>query len=173
MNQKGMHQFNAQLYIQYELIPQHFVFSGYGGFNRFFSMGNDYTRCLSAYFFGLTAYYYMDKHWSLSANVQSRYRSLFGEMIWNDACSNNISAGYQKDNLSFRLTWELPFQSQGSVADSSIDNRYYSKFTETRNKNRGNQVVFSFSWSFSKGKRSNNATKQLTNEDTDAGIIKN
>ncbi len=170
-NQKSMNQLVAQTYMQYELIPEKLTLVGYGGVNRFFSNGDNYTHNYTTWFGGAQASLYLGK-WSVSGSTDSRYRALFGETIWYNEYSSSIDLSYKLKNTRIGIGWMYPFQSKGLNSGEKINNSLVQKRTWNTIKDYGNMVTLNFVWNISTGRKYKDTQKRLNNSDSDTGIVK-
>jgi len=171
-NQKGMHQLAEQVVAQFSAIPGKLVISSWGGFNRFWSLGTDYSKTLSAFYGNIDVLWYISPEWYMTAGAESRYPAFFGETVWHNEYSNDISIGWHSGNLALALTWDMPFQSKGTSSTVIIDDDLMYKKVTDMDYDNGNKVTFTLSWKFTTGRSHHSGRKALDNSDTDTGIRK-
>jgi hypothetical protein len=170
-NQKAMNQLVVQSYMQYDVVPNKLTLSGNGGINRFLSLGNNYTRTYTAFFGGLQAVMYMG-NWNISGNIDSRYKSLFGETIWYNEPSSSLNLNYQVKNIQFGVSWIYPLQNNGLNPGEVLSNHFVNKETWSQTKDYGNMILLHFVWNINSGRKYQNVEKIITNSDKDTGVIK-
>ena len=168
-NHKNFHRINLQTSIQILPYKEYIVIKIIPFMNRYISNGNDYTHTHTNWGIrgSLMAMY---KNWTLAADMNSSYHTLWGETITKEEKFHSINVGYNKEKWSLSLgvlnpftkRYELGVENKSSLA-SYLQQAYSTKLSPLFIMNLTINLDFGRSYS-SKGKRLNNA-------DSDSGIL--
>ena len=170
-NQRDMNQLVLTTYLRYAALNNKLIVSGTGTYNHFHAISDLYTNRRGFFYGNLSLESYLGKFY-LSANVRSRYNSLFAETIWYNEYASSLNAVYSWKNLKVGLTWEQPLQSGGTNNRVETVNDVVRKVVRQSNPEAGNHVLLTFSWRWSHGFKSKIQEADLSNKDTDAGGLK-
>lgn len=170
-NQRDMNQLVLTTYLRYAALNNKLIVSGTGTYNHFHAISDLYTNRRGFFYGNLSLESYLGKFY-LSANVHSRYNSLFAETIWYNEYASSLNAVYSWKNLKVGLTWEQPLQSGGTNNRVETVNDVVRKVVRQSNPEAGNHVLLTFSWRWSHGFKSKIQEADLSNKDTDAGVLK-
>ena len=168
-NHKNFHRINLQTSIQILPYKEYIVIKIIPFMNRYISNGNDYTHTHTNWGIrgSLMAMY---KNWTLAADMNSSYHTLWGETITKEEKFHSINVGYNKEKWSLSLgvlnpftkRYELGVENKSSLT-SYLQQAYSTKLSPLFIMNLTINLDFGRSYS-SKGKRLNNA-------DSDSGIL--
>lgn len=170
-NQRNMKQLVLNAFLRYAFFNNKLVVSGTGSYN-FYHADSDLFSNKKSFFSGNLRLESYLKRFYIAANVQSRYNSLFAESVWYNEYSSSLSASYNWKNLRLGLTWEQPFQRNGTNNRVETANNVIRKQIIQRNRDAGNHVLFTISWNWNHGFKSKTQDAELNNKDTDSGILK-
>lgn len=171
LNQKSFSRLNGQAYVQVQILPGVLSLTGFGGINRYFSRGNDYTHYYTNWYGGAQLEASLG-NWSLSTVVQTRENSLYGEVISYGEKGAVVNVGYRIKNIHLGAGVYNPFIKEGWSAGSKQISKLATSNNWTYIKDNGNMLILTFSWNLNYGRKHEAAEKKLDNSDTDSGIVK-
>ena len=171
INQKKISVLNAMAYAGYWLLPEKLQIAAYGGMNRCFNFGKDYTHCYTSWFYvgSITAYL---GHFTLQGYIDNGNRFFEGESKGFSGAYSVLKASYMWRDLQFSLSWANPFDSNHKSYENELLNRNLYKHTIGYSKDSGNLVTLNISWQLSRGNKHKSAEKKINLRDTDNGIMK-
>lgn len=168
-NHKGFHRINFQTSIQILPYKEYISIKIIPFMNRYISYGNEYTHTHTNWGIrgNLMAMY---KRWTLIADVNSSYHTLWGETLTKEEKFHSINIGYnmEKWNLSagiinpFTKKYELEVENRSSLAP------YLQKAFSTK---LSPLFIMSLTVNLDFGKRYKISVKRVNNEDSDSGIL--
>lgn len=170
-NQNNMKQWAVSAYLRYGLPNNKLIFSINGLYNWFDAIAKDYSNRKGFVYINASIESYLGKFY-LSANICSRYNSLFAETIWFNEYTSALSANYNWRSFQIGVKWEQPFQNNGTNSRVETRNAVIHKLSILRNRGVANNVVISFVWNWNKGLKSKSKGVELNNQDLDSGILK-
>ena len=158
-------------YVSYWILPEKLQASVYGGMQRCFNYGNDYSHFYTSWFYvgSVTAYL---GNFTLHGYIDNGNRFLEGEKRGYNGAYSTIQASYQYKDWQFSLLWTNPFIKKYKSIEDEILNRDLHKLTTVYDRASGNQVSISVSWRMSRGKKYVSVDKTINLKDTDDGIMK-
>ena len=170
INQKEISMLRLSLYASYWAIPEKLSLSVYGGLQRCFNYGFDYTHCYTSgfYTFSLDAYL---GNLTLQAYCDNGNRFLEGETKAFNAGSTVLAGTYRHKNWSFSLFYEQPLYDKYKVSESELLNKDIHKLTTIMSKNT-NLVSLKVTYRLEHGRKYQSSEKRINLNDTDAGILK-
>ncbi len=139
-------------------------------FNRYISNGNSYTHTYSNW--GMNAQMLLLwKKWSLSGNIKTMYRNLWGETLTDGESAHFISLGYTAKPWSVNLMAISPFSSRYKRRNENFSalapsTQYYNSSDFPRS------IVLTVSLNMNFGKQHREGRKRISNSDNDSGIMK-
>jgi hypothetical protein len=171
INQKEMDLLRLAGYVSYWILPEKLQASVYGGMQRCFNYGNDYSHFYTSWFYvgSVTAYL---GNFTLHGYIDNGNRFLEGEKRGYNGAYSTIQASYQYKDWQFSLLWTNPFIKNYKSIEDEILNRNLHKLTTVYDRASGNQVSISVSWRMSQGKKYVSVDKTINLKDTDDGIMK-
>ncbi|MFV0539464.1 MAG: carboxypeptidase-like regulatory domain-containing protein [Dysgonomonas sp.] len=169
INQKGFHRLYAETAIKLKPFKDYLTLSVTPGVNRFISYGESFTHTYTSWRVrgSVVATY---KKWSLTAEVYSRWNSLWAETRDIGERIHIIMAGYKADKWSLNLGVLEPFSNSYSVGSrnlSTLAPNQSNVYTNKLNK----IIMINFSLNLNFGRQYKAADKRLNNDDTDSGIM--
>lgn len=170
MNQKEIDLLNITAYTSYWLLPERLQIAAYGGLNRCFNYGNDYTHLYTSWFYAASINAYLG-HFSLRGYTDNGSRFLESENKGFNEAYTQLSAAYQYKNWQFSLTWSNPFDHHHKTYQAELLNRNLHKLSTGYNRDGGNLVSLNITWRLSRGKAHRSAEKTIQLRDADSGIL--
>ncbi len=169
-NQRHWQQATLYASVNYQIIPDMLSFNCYGQINWIDSKGSNYQHKYTAYYGSVQADFYL-KGWSASAQIVSRYNSLWGESInYGEWPTFVLSAGYKYKKLYIGTTcWGL-FTDKASYGYKNLS-PIYNQECWTYIGDSSPIVSIQLKWEISWGKKSNAGKKIFDNSDSDNGIL--
>ena len=171
INQKEIDVLDAMAYAGYWLLPEKLQIAAYGGVNRCFNYGNDYTHCYTSWYYVGSITAYLGK-FTLQGYIDNGNRFLEGESKGYNGAYSVLKAAYSWRDWQFSLSWTNPFKSNYKSYENELLNRNLYKHTIGYSKDSGNLVTLNVSWRLSRGSKHKSAEKKINLRDTDNGIIK-
>ena len=171
INQKEIDVLDAMAYVGYWLLPERLQIAAYGGVNRCFNYGNDYTHCYTSWYYVGSITAYLGK-FTLQGYIDNGNRFLEGESKGYNGAYSVLKAAYSWRDWQFSLSWANPFKSNYKSYENELLNRNLYKHTIGYSKDSGNLVTLNVSWRLSRGSKHKSAEKKINLRDTDNGIIK-
>ena len=171
INQKEIDALDAMAYAGYWLLPEKLQIAAYGGVNRCFNYGNDYTHCYTSWYYVGSITAYLGK-FTLQGYIDNGNRFLEGESKGYNGAYSVLKAAYSWRDWQFSLSWANPFKSNYKSYENELLNRKLYKHTIGYSKDSGNLVTLNVSWRLSRGSKHKSAEKKINLRDTDNGIIK-
>ena len=171
INQKEIDVLDAMAYAGYWLLPEKLQIAAYGGVNRCFNYGNDYTHCFTSWYYVGSITAYLGK-FTLQGYIDNGNRFLEGESKGYNGAYSVLKAAYSWRDWQFSLSWANPFKSNYKSYENELLNRNLYKHTIGYSKDSGNLVTLNVSWRLSRGSKHKSAEKKINLRDTDNGIIK-
>lgn len=171
INQKEIDMLHTMAYASYWLIPEKLQIAAYGGMQRCFNYGYDYTHFYTSWFYvgNITAYL---GNFTLRGYTDNGNRWLEGEHRGFNGAQTALQTSYRHKDWQFSLTWTNPFCNKYKASEGELLNRNLHKLTTVYNSDSGNQIAINVSWRLSRGKTHKAAAKTINLQDTDNGIIK-
>ena len=168
-NQKAFHRLNSQLNIKIQPYSGHISIQLSPFFNRFISMGSYYLHTHSNWgFHGSVIGMY--KNWVVAIDGETSRHNLWGETLTKGETSHSFAVGYNKESWGVQLQMQNPFT---KTYRQSVENRSqlapYSQFAYSKDLKR--IVMLNFYCSLDFGKRKEEGTKKINNNDNDSGIL--
>ena len=171
INQKEIDLLRISAYANYWILPEKLQASVYGGMQRCFNYGNDYSHFYTSWYYtcDLTAYL---GNFTLRAYVDNGNRFLEGEKKGYSGAYAALQASYQHKDWQFSLTWGNPLTQYYKSCGNEILNKDLHKLTTVYDRSSGNCLFLGVSWRMSHGKTYQSASKTINLKDTDNGIMK-
>lgn len=171
INQKEIDLLHTMAYASYWLMPEKLQIAAYGGMQRCFNYGYEYTHFYTSWFYVGSITAYLGK-FTLYAYTDNGNRWLEGEGRGFSGAQTALQTSYRYKRWQFSLTWVNPFCHKYKASEGELLNRNLHKLTTCYNTDSGNQVVFKVSWRMNRGKSHQATEKTINLRDTDTGIIK-
>ena len=170
INQKEIDLLHIAAYASYWILQEKLQASVYGGMQRCFNYGNDYSHFYTSWFCmgSITAYL---GRFTLQAYADNGNRVLEGEKRGYQGASVVLKGSYRYKDWNFSLAYYNPFCKKYKSNEGEILNRDFHKLTTVYDKSSGNCLILGVSWRMSHGSKYNSANKTLNNRDTDNGIL--
>ena len=108
--------------------------------------------------------------WNMNYDFGNAGRWLYGESVNGGENSSGLEIRYKTKDLSVGLGCLLLGYAQGFNYYGKIDSRYYKNIGNSKIKDNGNMVYFTFSWNFSHGRKYDSGKRTLENSDNDNGV---
>ena len=170
INQKEIDLLHCSAYASYWIVPEKLQIMGYGGLQRCFNYGFDYTHCYSSWFYTscITAYL---GNFTLVAYTDNGNRFLEGETRGFNAGQTLLQVAYQWKDWQFSFTWANPLNPHYQTYESELINRNLHKLSTGYNRDSGNCLSINISWRIDRGKEHKSAQKTINLSDRDNGIM--
>ena len=168
-NQRGFHRLNLQSTIQIFPWKEHIMIKLNPFFNRYISLGNNYTHTHSNFGFrgSIVGMY---KNWIVMAEMSTSQHDLWGETLSRGEALHSIAVGYNHDKFSIQGMILNPFTKR---YEQGVDN--LSSLAPNRQLAYSTQlsqiVMLNLSFNLGFGKQVNSGRKKINNNDTDSGIL--
>ncbi len=171
INQKEIDLLHIAAYASYWILQEKLQASVYGGMQRCFNYGNDYSHFYTSWFCMGSITAYLGK-FTLQGYIDNGNRFLEGESKGYNGAYSILKAAYSWCDWQFSLSWANPFKSNYKSYEKELLNRNLYKHTIGYSKDSGNLVTLNVSWRLSRGSKHKSAEKKINLRDTDNGIIK-
>ena len=171
INQKEIDLLHLSAYASYWILPEKLQASVYGGMQRCFNFGNEYSHFYTSWFYvgSVTAYL---GNFSLQGYIDNGNRYLEGEARGYNGAYAALQTSYQYKDWQFSLTWANPLRKNYKSTEYEILNCNLHKLTTIYDRDSGNRLTLNVSWRMSRGKKRQSADKTINLRDTDNGILK-
>ena len=171
INQKEIDLLRISAYASYWILPEKLQASVYGGMQRCFNYGNDYSHFYTSWYYTGDITAYLGKL-TLMAYVDNGSRFLEGEMKGYSGSYTALQASYQHKGWQFSLTLGNPLTKNYKSSEGEILNKDLHKLTTVYDRSSGNCLILGVSWRMSHGKTYKSASKTINLKDADDGIMK-
>ncbi len=168
-NQRGFHRLNLQSTIQIFPRKEHVMIKLSPFFNRYISLGNDYTHTHSNFGFrgSIVGMY---KNWIVMAEISTSQHDLWGETLSRGEALHSFAIGYNHDKFSIQAMILNPFTKR---YEQGVDNlsELAPNSQLAYSKQLSQIVMLNLSFNLGFGKQVNSGRKKINNSDTDSGIL--
>ena len=168
-NQGGFHRLNLQSNIQIFPWEEHIMIKLNPFFNRYISLGNNYTHTHSNFGFrgSIVGVY---KNWIVMAEMSTSQHDLWGETLSRGEALHSFAIGYNHDKFSIQAMILNPFTKR---YEQGVDNlSALAPNSQLAYSTQLSQIVMlNVSFSLGFGKQKNSGRKKINNSDTDSGIM--
>ena len=168
-NQRGFHRLNLQSTIQIFPWKEHIMIKLNPFFNRYISLGNNYTHTHSNFGFrgSIVGRY---KKWIVMAEMSTSQHDLWGETLSRGEALHSIAVGYNHDKFSIQGMILNPFTKR---YEQGVDN--LSELAPNKQLAYSTQlsqiVMLNLSFNLDFGKQNRIGGKRINNSDNDSGIV--
>ncbi len=171
INQKEIDLLHLSAYASYWILPEKLQASVYGGMQRCFNFGNEYSHFYTSWFYvgSVTAYL---GNFTLQGYIDNGNRYLEGEARGYNGSYAALQASFRHKDWQFSLTWANPLRNNYKSTEFEILNSNLHKLTTIYDRDSGNRLTLNVSWRMSRGKKHQSADKTINLRDTDNGILK-
>ena len=171
INQKAIDVLHLSTYARYWILPEKLQASVYGGMQRCFNFGNEYSHFYTSWFYvgSVTAYL---GNFTLQGYIDNGNRYLEGEARGYNGSYAALQASFRHKDWQFSLTWANPLRKNYKSTEGEILNRNLHKLTTIYDRDSGNRLTLNVSWRMSRGKKHQSVDKTINLRDTDNGILK-
>ena len=171
INQKAIDLLHLSTYARYWILPEKLQASVYGGMQRCFNFGNEYSHFYTSWFYvgSVTAYL---GNFTLQGYIDNGNRYLEGEARGYNGSYDALQASFRHKDWQFSLTWANPQRKNYKSTEGEILNRNLHKLTTIYDRDSGNRLTLNVSWRMSRGKKHQSVDKTINLRDTDNGILK-
>jgi hypothetical protein len=170
-NQKKIDMLHLSIYANYWVLPEKLSLSAYGGLQRCFNYGDDYTHCYTSGFYTLSANAYLG-NFTLQAYCDNGNRWMEGETRGYNGGSTVLAGSYRHKNWNFSLFYEQPLYEKYKVHEAECMNLNIHKLTTAYNSAHANLVSLKITYRFNYGRKYEASEKKISLEDFDTGILK-
>lgn len=169
-NQKEIDILHISANLIYWFIPEKLQFSVYGGMQRYFNYGTEYSHfsTFGFYMCNITAYL---GNFTLQADIDNGSRWLEGETKGYLGSYTKFKGSYDYKDWQFSLTWTNPFCKKYISDKGEVINRNLHKMIIDWDKDEGCQVALNVSWRLSRGKEHKSVDKTINLSDKETGIM--
>ena len=171
INQKAIDLLHLSTYARYWILPEKLQASVYGGMQRCFNFGNEYSHFYTSWFYvgSVTAYL---GNFTLQGYIDNGNRYLEGEARGYNGSYAALQASFRHKDWQFSLTWANPLRNNYKSTEFEILNCNLHKLTTIYDRDSGNRLTLNVSWRMSRGKKHQSVDKTINLRDTDNGILK-
>lgn len=171
INQKAIDVLHLSTYARYWILPEKLQASVYGGMQRCFNFGNEYSHFYTSWFYvgSVTAYL---GNFTLQGYIDNGNRYLEGEARGYNGSYAALQASFRHKDWQFSLTWANPLRNNYKSTEFEILNCNLHKLTTIYDRDSGNRLTLNVSWRMSRGKKHQSVDKTINLRDTDNGILK-
>ena len=168
-NQRGFHRLNLQSTIQIFPWKEHIMIKLNPFFNRYISLGNNYTHTHSNFGFrgSIVGMY---KNWIVMAEMSTSQHDLWGETLSRGEALHSIAIGYNHNKFSIQGMIMNPFTKR---YEQGVDN--LSELAPNKQLAYSTQlsqiVMLNLSFNLDFGKQNRSGGKRINNSDNDSGIL--
>lgn len=171
IHQKEIDLLHFSAYAGYWIMPEKLQVAAYGGMQRCFNYGNDYSHFYTSWFYVSSVTAYLG-NFILQGYIDNGNRFLEGETKGYSGAYSALQASYQHKDWQFSLTWANPFIQNYKSSEGEILNCHLHKLTTVHDRNSSNRLTLNISWRLSRGKKHHSADKTINLKDTDNGIMR-
>lgn len=171
INQKEIDLLRLAAYASYWILPEKLQASAYGGMQRCFNYGNDYSHFYTSWFCMGSVTAYLGR-FTIQAYADNGNRFLEGENRGYQGASVVLKGSYRYKDWNFSLAYNNPFCKNYKFNEGEILNKDLRKLTTVYDRSSVNCLIFGVSWRMSHGKTYKSANKTINLRDTDNGIMK-
>ena len=168
-NQRGFHRLNLQSTIQIFPWKEHIMIKLNPFFNRYISLGNNYTHTHSNLGFR-GSIIGMYKNWIVMAEMSTSQHDLWGETLSRGEALHSFAIGYNHNKFSIQAMILNPFTKR---YEQRVDNlSALASNSQLAYSTQLSQIVMlNLSFNLDFGKQFNSGIKKINNSDTDSGIL--
>ena len=171
INQKAINLLQLSAYASYWIVPEKLQASAYGGMQRCFNYGFNYTHLYTSLFYVANLSAYLGQ-FSLRAYVDNGNRFLEGETKGYSGSYAALQASFRYKDWQFALTWGNPFSNNYKSSESELLNTNIHKLSSNFDRDNGNRLSLHISWRLSRGKNHQSPEKKIHLQDKNDGILK-
>ena len=162
--------FFIQSYNRWEVIPEKFSATIYGGIYRFFNFTDDYRHTYTAFNGGANVEAYLGK-WTLTAYADNGWNFMEGEHRGHQAPAWYFTASYQLKDITLSLYVQHPFCTLPLTNKTEVFSRYIHKEVSQHSRDFGNMLTLNITWHLSSGRKYRNIQRTMNHQDTETGIL--
>ena len=171
INQKEIDLLRLSAYASYWILPEKLRASVYGGMQRCFNFGNEYSHFYTSWFYVRSVTAHLG-NFTIQGYIDNGDRVLEGETKIYSGAYAALQTSYQYKDWQFSLTWANPLRNNYKSSECEILNNNLHKLTTIYDRDSGNSLILNVSWRMSRGKRHQSVDKTINLRDTDNGILK-
>ena len=171
INQKAINLLQLSAFASYWIVPEKLQASAYGGMQRCFNYGFNYTHLYTSLFYVANLSAYLGQ-FSLRAYVDNGNRFLEGETKGYSGSYAALQASFRYKDWQFALTWGNPFSNNYKSSESELLNTNIHKRSSNFDRENGNRLSLHISWRLSRGKNHQSPEKKIHLQDKNDGILK-
>lgn len=148
INQKAIDLLHLSTYARYWILPEKLQASVYGGMQRCFNFGNEYSHFYTSWFYvgSVTAYL---GNFTIQGYIDNGNRYLEGEARGYNGSYAALQASFRHKDWQFSLTWANPLRNNYKSSEGEILNRNLHKLTTIYDRDSGNRLTLNVSWRMS------------------------
>ena len=162
--------FFIQSYNRWDVIPERFSATIYGGIWRFFNFTDDYRHTYTAFSGGASLEAYLGK-WTLTAYADNGWHFMEGEHRGYQPAAWYLTASYRMKSVTISLYVQHPFCTSPLSYKTEVLNRYIQKVVSQHNRDFGNMLTLNLSWTFSSGRKYRDIQRTMNHQDKETGIL--
>lgn len=168
-NQKSWQKLNPELGIKVGPIKDLITLSLTTGINYFDSRGNNYHHTYTNWYYRAEVMLYYKK-WMAMFQIQNHHNNFYGESLNYGENFHGLFVMYKHKQLSCGVIVLNPF-----INNWRSGGENWSVYAPSKNwhylKESSQVFAISFAYSFSFGRKYESASKRLSNQDTDSGVL--
>lgn len=168
-NQRGFHRLNVDADIRIMPFEDHLVIRLAPFFNRYVSLGGDYTHTHSN--FGLRGgVMAVCGRWSFMFEMNTSFHELWGETLTRGEAIHTFAVGYNRDKWAVQAMVMNPFSRRYS--QEAVNLSYLAPYRQVAfSRDLSPMFMLDLSFNFDFGKQRRAAGRRIENTDTDTGIL--
>ena len=163
--------FYFESYNQYDIIPQKFTATVYGGIYRFFNFGDGYTHTYTSFNGGCSLQAYLGR-WTLGSYADNGWNFMEGEHrghqapVWYFTCNYRLN-----DAFDISLYLQHPFCQNPLTNKTEIVSRYVQKELSQHYSDYGNMLTLKLSWRLDHGRKYRDIHRTMNYSDSGTNVL--
>ncbi len=163
--------FYIESYNQYDIIPQKFSATVYGGIYRFFNFGDGYTHTYTSFNGGCSLQAYLGR-WTFGAYADNGWNFMEGEHRGHQAPAWYFTCNYRlNDAFAIALYLQHPFCQHPLTNKTEIVSRYVQKELSQHSRDYGNMLTFKLSWRLDHGRKYRDIHRTMNYNDSGTNVL--
>ena len=163
--------FYFESYNQYDIIPQKFTASVYGGIYRFFNFGDGYTHTYTSFNGGCSLQAYLGR-WTLGAYADNGWNFMEGEHRGHQTPAWYFTCNYRlNEAFAVALYLQHPFCQNPLTNKTEIVSRYVQKELSQHYRDYGNMLTLKLSWRLDRGRKYRDIHRTVNYNDSGTNVL--
>ena len=163
--------FYFESYNQYDIIPQKFTATVYGGIYRFFNFGDGYTHTYTSFNGGCSLQAYLGR-WTLGAYADNGWNFMEGEHRGHQAPAWYFTCNYRlNEAFAVALYLQHPFCQNPLTNKTEIVSRYVQKELSQHSRDYGNMLTLKLSCRLDYGRKYRDIHRTMNYSDSGTNVL--